>query len=261
MYAVEGGIQARALVISVALPEASRVIIRTSSHLYAQTIAAENSARVGRSCSTSSERSIRPLRKPGPFTAAGRPPTPKRRFRTIGGRRRFALFPIDQAAFNRDLDARLRRLGWERQPIARGDLVPGPIPNNLLGDFAKGGIFVEVEFGNMASAFRDLFKFQIASRSGAGRMGVLVVASDRVARFFDQGVATYEQVSRLLPLMGIGLQLPTVIVGLDINDWSVVRERYEEMLQVAEANRLDCHTFEAVFGAPVQLEPKADAAL
>ena len=105
----------------------------------------------------------------------------------------------------------------------------------------------------MASAFRDLFKFQIASRSGAGRLGVLVVASDKVARFFDQGVATYEQVVRLLPYMGIGLQLPTVVVGLDLNDWTPIRARYEEMRAVAEANGLDCHPFEAVFGVE-QLE-------
>ena len=163
------------------------------------------------------------------------------------------MFPIDQGAFNRRLDARLRGLGWTSQPIARGDLVARPIPNNLLGDFAKGGIFVEVEFGNMASAFRDLFKFQIASRSGAGRMGVLVVASDKVARFFDQGVATYEQVTRLLPYMGIGLQLPTVVVGLDLNDWSAVRDRYETMRAVAEQNGLDCHSWDVVFG-PDQVE-------
>jgi hypothetical protein len=161
-----------------------------------------------------------------------------------------AMFPIDQGAFNGLLDRRLRELGWHPQPIARGDLVPGPIPNGLLGDFAKGGIFVEVEFGNMASAFRDLFKFQIASRSGAGRLGVLVVASDRVSRFFDQGVASFEQVTRLLPYMGIGLQLPTVVVGLDLNDWTAVRTRYDEMRAIAEANGLECHSFDAVFGPP-----------
>ena len=80
-------------------------------------------------------------------------------------------------------------------------------------------------------------------------MGVLVVASDKVARFFDQGVATFEQVTRLLPYMGIGLQLPTVVVGLDLNDWYAVRLRYEEMRAVAEANGLDCHPWESVFGA------------
>lgn len=224
------------------------MIIRSRSHLYAQTIA-EGDFRVEWEELLDVLGTIEPpLRVAGPFTPTGRPPTPKRQFRNIGGRRRLALFPIDQAAFNALLDVRLRGLGWTSQPIARGDLVAGPIPNNLLGDFAKGGIFVEVEFGNMASAFRDLFKFQIASRSGAGRMGVLVVASDKVARFFDQGVATFEQVTRLLPYMGIGLQLPTVVVGLDLNNWSAVHARYDEMYALAVANGLDCHPWETVFG-------------
>ena len=228
--------------------------MKTASHLFAQTIAEGDFRLEWEELLDVLGTIDPPLREPGPFTSTGRPPTPKRQYRTIGGRRRLAMFPIHQAAFNTLLDGQLRALGWSSQPIARGDLVAGPIPNNLLGDFAKGGIFVEVEFGNMASAFRDLFKFQIASRSGAGRLGVLVVASDRVARFFDQGVATFEQVARLLPYMGIGLQLPTVVVGLDLNDWSAVSRRYEEMRDVAEANGLDCHPFQTVFGAPLQLD-------
>jgi hypothetical protein len=234
------------------------VLLRTDSHLFAETIA-EGEFR------SEWEELLRelgtidpPLRRAGPFSASGRPPTPKRQYRTIGGQRRLALFPIDQPALNSLIDRRLRDLGWQRQPIARGELVIGNVPSGLLGDFAKRGVFVEVEFGNMASAFRDLFKFQIASRSGAGRLGVLVVASDRVARFFDQGVATYEQVTRLLPYMGIGLQLPTVIIGLDLNDWTPIARRYEEMRAVAEENGLDCHPFETVFGAPLQLELTAD---
>jgi hypothetical protein len=230
------------------------MILRTASHLFAQTIAEGDFRAEWEELLDVLGNIDPPLRSAGPFTPAGRPPTPKRQTRTIRRRKRLAMFPIDQAAMNLLLDQNLRNLAWQSQPIARGDLVAGPIPNNLLGDFAKGGIFVEVEFGNMASAFRDLFKFQIASRSGAGRLGVLVVATDRVARFFDQGVATYEQVTRLLPYMGIGLQLPTVVVGLDLNDWTAVAGRYEEMRAVAEENGLDCHTFEDVFGAPLQLD-------
>jgi hypothetical protein len=153
---------------------------------------------------------------------------------------------------NRGLDTALRRLGWTSQPVAAGNLVAGSIPSGLLGDFSKRGVFVEVEFGNMASAFRDLFKFQIASRSGAGDLGVLVVATDRVGRFFDQGVATFEQVVRLLPFMGIGLQLPTVVVGLGIQDWTGVQHRYREMEAVLHAHGLESHPFEAVLGSEAE---------
>ncbi len=230
------------------------MLIRTDSHLYGQTIAEGAFRREWEELLDVLGTIDPPLRAATPFTPTGRPPTPKRQIRTIAGRRRLAMFPVDQAALNALLDSQLRALGWRSQPIASGDLVAGRIPNNLLGDFAKDGVFVEVEFGNMASAFRDLFKFQIASRSNTGSLGVLVVAADRVARFFDQGVATYEQVTRLLPYMGLGLQLPTVVVGLDLNDWSAIRRRYEEMRAVAEENGLECHPFETVFGAPLQLD-------
>jgi hypothetical protein len=231
------------------------LITRISSHLFGETIAESNFRSQWSELLDVLGTLDAPLRDLEPFTSSGRPPSPKRQYRTIGGKRRLAMFPISQAQLNARIDEALRNLNWSRQPVARGDLVPGPLPTNLLGDFEKTGVFVEVEFGNMASAFRDLFKFQIASRSGAGQLGVLVVAADRVARFFDQGVATFEQVTRLLPYMGIGLQLPTVVVGLNLNEsgWHPVRERYDQMRDLCDANGLDCHPFEAVYGAPEQI--------
>src|SRR5574340_1300450 len=115
-----------------------------------------------------------------------------------------------------------------------------------MGDFARNGIFVEVEFGNQASLYRDLFKFQVAGKSGVGQVGVLVVAVEAVASMMDQGVATYEQAVRLLPYMNIGLNLPTLLVGLDLNDWTGIEARYEEMRAVAEANGLTCLPFDSV---------------
>ena len=53
-------------------------------------------------------------------------------------------------------------------------------------------------------ASSDLFKFQIAGRSGIGKVGVLVVATAAVTRLFDSAVATYEQAVNLLPYMKIG---------------------------------------------------------
>jgi hypothetical protein len=226
--------------------------LRLASHLYAETVAEGDFKPQWASLLDVLGTIDPPLRAAGPFTPTGRPPTPKRQRRRIGGHNLWAMFPVDQAAMNATLDRRFRDVGWSRQPVVAKGLVGGPVPTGLLGDFARDGVFVEVEFGNMASLYRDLFKFQIAGRSGAGQIGVLVVATDRVARFFDQGVATFEQAVSLLPYMNIGLQLPTVIVGLDLNveGWQRVRRRYEEMQAVCEANGLECHPFEAVFGAP-----------
>ena len=107
-------------------------------------------------------------------------------------------------------------------------------------------MFVEVEFGNVASFYRDLFKFHIAGTTGAAKVGVIVVATDALARLFDQGQARFEQAVSLLPYMRQGVQLPTAIVGLDVSDWEPIRVRYTQMRQVVESNGERCHSFEAV---------------
>lgn len=91
------------------------------------------------------------------------------------------------------LDEAMVALEWNRQPYVLGETLGTPLDSYLKGDFERSGVYVEVEFGNTASLFRDLFKFQIAGRSGIGKVGVLVVATAAVTRLFDSGVATYEQ--------------------------------------------------------------------
>ena len=204
---------------------------------------------------------VDPLLRPAePFTETARPKTPKRQRRRLGGKERYALLPIDQVGLNDALDASLVQLGWNRQPFVLGETLGTPLDSYLKGDFERSGVYVEVEFGNTASLFRDLFKFQVAGRSGIGKVGVLVVATAAVTRLFDSGVATYEQAVNLLPYMKIGLALPTVVVGLDIVDWAPVEERYAEMYQVAAANGVECHSFEVVRGTddptpPVPADP------
>lgn len=189
-----------------------------------------------------------PLRPIGPYTRSGRPKSPKRQAREIGGRRSSALMPVDQAAMNSRIREALSRLGWTPEPYILIDRQGQPIDTRLRGDFERSGVFVEVEFGNVASFYRDLFKFHIAGTTGAARVGVIVVATDALARLFDQGQARYEQAVSLLPYMRAGVQLPTAIVGLDIDDWNRVRTRYDEMQRLVESNGEACHSFDAVLG-------------
>jgi hypothetical protein len=191
-----------------------------------------------------------PLRPAGPYSRHGRPKTPKRQLRTFGGRLANILLPIDQSAMNERIDAGLVERGWTRQPWVLVDRDGRPIDTHLRGDFEKNGVFVEVEFGNVASLYRDLFKFHVAGTSGAAEVGIIVVATAQLAAFFDQGQATWESATMLLPYMRAGLQLPTAIVGLDVNDWSPIRERYEEMLVELEANGETGHPFESVLRQP-----------
>ena len=189
-----------------------------------------------------------PLRSPGPYTRTGRPKSPKRQYRQIGGVRASALMPVDQAAMNRQIRDGLAMLGWSPEPYILIDREGQPIDTRLRGDFEKSGVFVEVEFGNVASFYRDLFKFHIAGTTGAARVGVIVVATDALARLFDQGQARFEQAVSMLPYMRAGVQLPTAIVGIDVNDWDRTRTRYDEMQELVESNGEPCHSFDAVMG-------------
>lgn len=202
-----------------------------------------------------------PLRPADEFTRSGRPLKPKRHSRAIGGVERPFLLPVDQAELNRRLDVAFRPRGWQPQPIAAGALVGGDVPLGLRGDFVRNRVFVEVEFGNAASVFRDLFKFQVANRSGAGDVAVLVVATERFARFFDSGVATYETLSRLLPYLTVGIQMPIWIVGIEPTDFGPIAERYEEMRRLCQENGVDCHPWELAFGAgtPIAELPAEEA--
>jgi hypothetical protein len=195
-----------------------------------------------------------PLRPAEPFTERGRPATPKRQMKQIGGHRALALFPVDQAALNRELQDQLRAAGWTAEPVAAGHPLGIPADLSLRGDFEKEGVFVEVEFGNSASLFRDLFKFQVASRSGAGEVAVLIVATAELAKFFDSGVATFEQATGLIPYMRIGIQMPVWIIGIEPTSWEPIRDRYDLMHGVAEGHGLTCHPFEAVFGSALESE-------
>lgn len=190
-----------------------------------------------------------PLRPADEFTRTGRPLKPKRHLRTIGGAKRPFLLPVDQAEMNRALDRALRSKDWDPQPIAAGGLAGSEAPLGLRGDFVRNRVFVEVEFGNTASIFRDLFKFQVANRSAAGDVAVLIVATERFARFFDSGVATFETLQRLLPYLALGIQMPIWIVGIEPADFGAIGERYEEMRRLCEENGVQCHPWDLAFGA------------
>lgn len=192
-----------------------------------------------------------PLRPLSGFTDSGRPLSPKRHMRSIGGKRLPFILPVDQGALNQELKRVLRHAGWTSEPVASGALAGAATPLGLKGDFHKNGVFVEVEFGNIASMHRDFFKFQIANRAGIGHVGVLIAATERLARFFDSGVTTFEAAKRHLPYLAIGIQMPICFVGFEPDDFDAIGERYEELRSQCEANGVNCHPFSTALGAQI----------
>ena len=59
-------------------------------------------------------------------------------------------------------------MGWEKKLL----LSQNP---KLIGDFRKNLVFVEVQFGNSATLYRDFYKFQYGFQNGLLAWSVLIV--------------------------------------------------------------------------------------
>jgi hypothetical protein len=115
-----------------------------------------------------------------------------------------------QAAYNKALDSKFGALGWETQPILKSQ-------PRLVGDFRKGLVFVEVQFGNSASLYRDYYKFQYGLANGLLSLAVLIVPTVP-KRFFPTrpssvtNMADYAIAHKCLTVLPI--DVPTMLIGL-----------------------------------------------
>ena len=101
-------------------------------------------------------------------------------------------------------------MGWESQPTLR-------IQPRLIGDFRKGLVFVEIQFGNSAALYRDYYKFQYGLANGLLSLAVLIVPTDPAAFFPSrpasvQNMAEYALAHSCLSVLPINV--PTMLVGL-----------------------------------------------
>jgi hypothetical protein len=115
-----------------------------------------------------------------------------------------------QAAYNKAFSREFARRGWESQPQLRVD-------PRLIGDFRKGLVFVEIQFGNSSALYRDYYKFQYGLANGLLSLAVLVVPSDP-KEFFPtrpasvQNMAAYGLAYTCLSVLPINV--PTLLIGL-----------------------------------------------
>jgi hypothetical protein len=112
-------------------------------------------------------------------------------------------------------------LSWEYHPYAT------KIPNsNLRADFRKvfSGLSVqmEVQLGNMARWYSDIFKFQAAYSEQLIQVGVSVVPVTSLARTIDENVANFERAQRELPSARLSITLPILLVGLEPDETTPV---------------------------------------
>jgi hypothetical protein len=84
----------------------------------------------------------------------------------------------------------------------------------MKADYKKDRVQVEVQFGNMARWYTDVFKFQVSCSLGLIDVGVLVVPIQDFASTIDENVAYYERVMRELPYAKMSITLPIWVIGI-----------------------------------------------
>jgi hypothetical protein len=116
-----------------------------------------------------------------------------------------------QAAYNKALAQDFIALGWTPQPR----LLSSP---RLIGDLQKGLVFVEVQFGNSATLYRDYYKFEFGLANGLLSLAVLIVPEDPLAFFPTRkpasigNMADFPLADRCLSVLPI--RVPTWLIGL-----------------------------------------------
>jgi hypothetical protein len=134
-------------------------------------------------------------------------PEPKERRRKG---RTVAVLLINQNTTNEKFEQEFGARGWERHP-----LIVSSAESRLLADFKKENIQVEVQFGNMARWYTDIFKFLLSYAADDIEIGVLVVPMQRVAKLIDENVAYFERVLRELPHAKMAVTIPVWLVGVN----------------------------------------------
>ncbi|PKL55049.1 MAG: hypothetical protein CVV35_12065 [Methanomicrobiales archaeon HGW-Methanomicrobiales-6] len=115
-----------------------------------------------------------------------------------------------QSAYNKAFSHQFSQRGWISQP----KLCENP---RLIGDFQKNDIFVEIQFGNSATIYRDYYKFHYGLTHGLLSLAVLIVPTNSKAFFPTRhssvsNMAEFDLASRCFKLLPI--PVPIVLIGL-----------------------------------------------
>lgn len=123
-------------------------------------------------------------------------------------------FDVVQQVMNTYFDRRLGLdLGWEYNPLAT-KIEESGLRADFRKDFGELTIQVEVQFGNMARWYSDVFKFQTAYSQGLAQVALSVVPMQELAVRIDSNVAHFERAVREIPSAELSITLPILLVGL-----------------------------------------------
>ena len=115
-----------------------------------------------------------------------------------------------QRAYNKAFEIEFLKLDWEPQP----KLCEDP---KLIGDFSKNEIFVEIQFGNSATIYRDYYKFHYGLTYNHLVLALMIVPTDP-KKFFPSrpksvgNMAEFKLANKYFKLLPI--PVPILLIGL-----------------------------------------------
>ena len=115
-----------------------------------------------------------------------------------------------QSAYNKAFVDEFSKFNWTSQPV----LHENP---KLIGDFGKNDIFIEIQFGNSATVYRDYYKFHYGLMKNLLSLAVLIVPT-KPKDFFPthvkavQNMADFDFADRYFKLLPI--PVPILLIGL-----------------------------------------------
>jgi len=136
---------------------------------------------------------------------------------------------------------------WEPEPL----VTPDNFEDALRGDFRKSfqksvshdakeeiTLQIEVEMGNIASSYRNYFKFQLSYAYKLADIAILILPCDNLSRRIDSGVASFEKTVREIPSADLSITVPILVIGLDDTETEPIDVKaYCEDLNVVKGSR------------------------
>lgn len=119
-------------------------------------------------------------------------------------------FTTDSDALNAWFEKEFKDRKWEIKPLITEDK-----KTKLEADFKKERVQVEVQFGNVARWYTDVFKMQVSYAQDLIDIGVLIVPMNEFAKTIDENVVYFERVERELPYAKLSIAVPILVIGIN----------------------------------------------
>lgn len=107
--------------------------------------------------------------------------------------------------------------------------------NQATGEVQEITVQIEVEMGNIASSYRNYFKFQLSYSHQLSDIGIIILPCDNLSKRIDSGVASFEKTVREIPSADLSITVPILVIGLDDTGINAINVReYENNLSIVK---------------------------